>query len=126
MFQPRRHAVVFTLFALLMAALVLPGAGCKGKKLDPISRILADPNAFYDRDVTVAGRVTRVFDPTQGLLNLSAYQIDDGSGKIWVVSRTGAPNSGQEVGLKGRVRTDFRLGNELLGAVLTEIERRTR
>lgn len=101
-------------------------AGCKGRKTDVISRILADPTSFGARDVTVAGRVVEVFDPTRGLLGLSAYRVDDGSGKIWVISRSGTPSRGQEVGLKGRVRTDFRLGTELFGAVLNEVERRTR
>ena len=117
--------------ALGLAALflLLPGAlvgGCRGQKLDKISRVLAVPGDFENRDATIAGRVVRVFDPTQGLLGLAAYQIDDGSGTIWVISRNGAPSVGREVGLKGRVRRDFRLGTELLGAVLNEVERRTK
>ena len=113
----------------IVVALFLVGAvtgGCKGARRDPISRILADPTAFESKDVTVAGRVVRVFDPTQGLLGLSAYQVDDGSGKIWVISRSGTPSEGQEVGLKARVRKDFRLGSEFFGAVLNEMERKTR
>ena len=113
----------------LIAACAVAGltvGGCKKTHLDPISRILNDPAAFASRDVTVAGRVTRVFDPSGGLLNLSAYQVEDRSGKIWVLSHTGAPSVGREVGLKGRVRQDFRLGGEFFGAVLNEVERRTR
>ena len=115
--------------ALMAATLLLSGAlvgGCKGQKLDKISRILALPDEFENRDATVAGRVVRVFDPTQGLLGLAAYQVEDDSGKIWVISRNGAPSVGREVGLKGRVRKDFRLGNELIGAVLSEVERHNR
>ena len=116
--------------ALVLTALgVVAAGGCKGGSRDLISRILADPTAFLQRDVTVAGRVTRVLDPTSGLLNLAAYQVDDGSGRIWVVSRRGAPRQGQEVGLKGRIRQDLNLGvgGELLvGAVVNEIDRRER
>src|SRR3712207_4842275 len=113
--------------ALMAVMLLLPGAlagGGRGQRVDKISRILAVPDEFENRDATVTGRVVRVFDPTQGLLGLAAYQVDDGSGQIWVLSRSGAPSVGREVGLKARVRRDFRLGNELLGAVLSEIERR--
>jgi hypothetical protein len=119
---------VFSAASVVAALFVLAGlaGGCKGERRDPINRILADPASFASKDVTVAGRVVRVIDPTQGLLNYAAYQVDDGSGKIWVISRTGAPSEGQEVGLKGRVRQDFKLGAELLGAVLNEMERRTR
>lgn len=121
-----RTVLAALLCLLTLGAGALVTTGCKNKKLDQISRILADPSSFAEKDVTVAGRVTQVLDPTQGLLNLAAYQVDDGSGKIWVISRSGAPSKNQEVGLKGRVRRDFQLGSELLGAVLNEVERRTR
>ena len=115
-----------TFAALVFAAATLLAGGCKGHKVEQISRIVADPTAFARKDVTVAGRVTEVFDPTRGLLGISAYRVDDGSGRIWVISRNGTPSKGQEVGLKGRVRTDFQLGSELFGAVLNEVERKTR
>lgn len=118
----------FVLAAALIVALgfsVLT-AGCKGTKIEQISRILAVPGDYTDRDVTVAGRVTRVFDPSIGLLPISAYQVQDDTGSIWVISRSGVPSVGQEVGLKGRVRQDFKLGSEVFGAVLNEVERRTR
>jgi hypothetical protein len=120
---------VFPICAALSAVLV--GAplvsGCKkGDKVEQISRVLADPSSFNEKDVIVAGRVTRVIDPTSGLLGLSAYQVEDPTGKIWVISRNGAPAVGREVGLKGRIRQDFKFGSEVLGAVLNEVERRTR
>lgn len=118
-----RRTTIAALFALL-SLLVL--SGCKDTKVDEISRILADPASFSQKDVTVAGRVTRVLDPSSGLLNLAAYQVEDRSGKIWVVSHSGAPSVGTEVGLKARIRQDFNLGGELFGAVLNEVERRTR
>ena len=117
--------------AVLLAVLsVLVITGCKNTKVDEISRILADPAAYSQKDVVVAGRVTRVIDPSAGLLNLAVYQVEDKSGKIWVVSRSGAPSVGSEVGLKARIRRDSTnlgsISGELFGAVLNEIERRTR
>jgi len=112
--------------ALAVAPGILLAGGCKRGGVEQISRLLGDPGAFYDRDVTVAGRVVRVFDPTGGFLPIAAYQIDDGSGRIWVLSRGGTPSVGKQVGVKARVRKDFQLGSELLGAVLNEQERRTR
>lgn len=112
--------------AICLTVLALLSGGCGGASFEQISRILADPSSFSARDVSVKGRVTRVIDPTAGLLNIAAYQVDDGSGRIWVISRSGVPSEGQEVGLKARVRRDFRLGNELFGAVLNEVERNRR
>jgi hypothetical protein len=121
LFDSRKILIaLFVLFPLLMLA------GCKETKVEQISRILADPSAFSQKDVTIAGRVTRVLDPSAGLLNLAAYQVEDKSGRIWVISRSGAPSVGSEVGLKGRIRQDASLGGELFGSVLNEIERRTR
>lgn len=120
----RLGAILLAVVALISISVL---AGCKGgPKVEEISRVLADPTAFRDKDVVVAGRVTRVFDPTSGLLGLSAYQVEDKTGKIWVVSRTGAPSVGTEVGLKGRLREDFKLGSEVFGAVINEVERRSR
>ncbi|MBC8102939.1 MAG: hypothetical protein H7Z41_10160 [Cytophagales bacterium] len=115
-----------TAFAPSAFVLLLVASGCKGVKVDEISRILADPTSYAQKDVTVAGRVTRVLDPSSGLLNVAAYQVEDRSGKIWVISRSGAPSVGTEVGLKARIRQDFKFGSEFLGAVLNEQERRTR
>ena len=128
--KPSRITVRPTLAALLavclLPALIATG-GCKrGAGIERISRILADPFAFETRDVTVAGRVTRVLDPSSGLLQVAAYQVEDDTGRIWVISRNGAPSVGREVGLKGRVRQDFKLGSEVFGAVLNEVDRRTR
>ena len=100
-------------------------SGCD-KHTDKVSSILNDPNSFGGKEVQISGKVVRSLDPSSGLLNLAAYQVDDGSGKIWVITHTGAPSIGTEVGLKAHVRNDFR-GSDLIGAVvLNEDERRTR
>ena len=121
----KRFAALLLAVAALFSVLTL--TGCKGgPRTEEIARLLADPGSFDGRDVTVIGRVTRVFDPTAGLLGLSAYQVEDKTGRIWVVSRTGAPSVGSEIGLKGRLREDFKFGSEFFGAVINEIERRGR
>ena len=117
------RTIVTTIFAIFALFAI---SGCKETKVEQISRILADLASFSQKDVTIAGRVNRVLDPSSGLLNLAAYQVEDKSGKIWVISRAGAPSMGAEVGLKARIRQDASLGGELFGTVLNEIERRTR
>ena len=119
-----RSAPALVMLLLILLA-VAPLSGCKGGA-EPISHILASPTSYADKDVTIAGHVTRVFDPTAGLVGLAAYQVEDKTGKIWVITHGGAPSVGSEVGVKGRVRQDFSLGSELLGAVLNEEEHRTR
>ena len=65
-----------------------------------IARINADPSRYQNRNVRVEGRVTTSF----GVLGKGGYQIDDGSGKIYVISTgTGVPSSGSQVEVSGTV-----------------------
>ena len=48
------------------------------------------------------------------------YQVDDGSGKIWVVSQKRRPSRGQQVTVKGIIRTGFSINNQTFGVVITE------
>ncbi len=97
-----------------LLAVALPGtaliatAGCGGKKDQSqiIGRLLNSPTEFANRDLDIVGKVVNTFDPTGGILGLAAYQVEDSSGKIWVISRAGAPSVGQEVRLKARLRRD--------------------
>jgi len=63
-----------------------------------IARINSDPSRYQNRDVRVAGQVTNSF----GALGTGGYQVDDGSGKIFVVSTgTGVPAKGSRVTVSG-------------------------
>jgi hypothetical protein len=86
-----------------------------------ISKIMADPARYRDKEVTIAGTVTDAY----GLLNTGAYELDDGTGKIWVVTRRGVPGRGARVGAKGRVYTGFNLSGRNLGTVIEESDRRS-
>jgi len=87
---------------LVLAALVL--AGCAPTT---IGRIMADPSKYQNRTVRVSGTVTN----SVGLLGKGGYQIEDGTGRIYVVSGTGVPSRGSRVTVTGRVSP----GAELLG-----------
>ena len=127
----RRRGFVGTRVLLTLALLtlgvptLLATSGCD-KKVDHIDKIVNNPSDFGDRDVTITGHVVRVLDPSSGLLNLAAYQVDDGTGKIWVVTKRGAPSVGSEVGLKARVRQDIKFSDLLGTTMLNEEERRVK
>ena len=117
-----RHITLIAVLAL--AALVL-AAGC-GEKRTMISSILQQPDRFVDREVAVGGVVSQSYGINLIIAEAGAYQVDDGSGKIWVITRTGTPPVGAEVGLKGKVGTGVRFGREIFGAVINEVDRRVR
>jgi hypothetical protein len=101
---------------LLAAAIAL--TACPSQTT--ISRINADPGRYRDKEVGVAGRVTDSY----GVLGQGAYEIDDGTGRLWVVTRRGVPSRGSQVGAKGKVYTGFNFGGRSFGTVLEETDRR--
>lgn len=110
---------------MLGAVAIAALAGC-GTHTDKVSDILNNPSRFTNKDVTVAGQVTKVYELPLGISNLSAYRVNDDSGQIWVVSHAGAPREGSKVGLKGRVRPEGQFAGSFLGSVIEEDQRRTR
>lgn len=84
-----------------------------------ISKINGDPGRYRNKEVGVAGTVTDSY----GVLGNGAYELDDGTGKLWVVTRRGVPSRGARVGAKGRVYTGFSFGGRSLGTVLEESDR---
>jgi hypothetical protein len=87
-----------------------------------ISRINADPGRYRNKEVAVVGRVTDSY----GVLGNGAYEIDDGTGRIWVVTQRGVPSRGSQVGAKGKVYTGLSFGGRSFGTVLQETDRRAR
>lgn len=90
---------------LALAALML--AGCAPVT---IGRINADPSRFQNRLVHVNGTVTN----SVGLMGKGGYQIEDGTGRIIVISAKGVPSRGSRVTVTGRVSP----GAEVLGTAV--------
>ena len=88
-----------------------------------ISKINADPDRYRGKEVGIAGRVTNSY----GAMGTGAYEIDDGTGRIWVVAKKhGVPSRGSQVGAKGYVRNGFNFNGRNYGTVVEETDRRTR
>jgi hypothetical protein len=102
--------------AVLLAAVFLLTA-CPSQTT--ISKINADPGRYRGKEVGIVGRVTDSY----GVLGNGAYEIDDGTGRIWVATRRGVPSRGSQVGVKGRVLNGFQWGGRSFGTVLEETGR---
>jgi hypothetical protein len=89
---------------------------------ESISKINADPGRYRNKEVGIAGTV----GDSYGVLGTGAYELDDGSGTIWVVTKSGVPSRGSKVGAKGRVQTGFSFGGRSFGTILEETDRRAR
>ncbi len=108
------------------AFLALLMAGCEQKTINDIR---AEPDRYANKEVAVLGNVVRSFS----VLGRGAYEVDDGTGKIWVVSERGVPREGARVVVKGKIRDAYDLNSivklpELVrsGMVLIEAEHRAR
>jgi len=112
----RSHKTFLALAVLICATLLF--TACPNQ--ESIARISADPGRYQNRDVIVSGRVTNSY----GLLGKGAYELDDGTGKIWVVTETGVPSKGSRVGVEGRVQSGINFGGRNFGLAMYEDKRK--
>ena len=111
-----KKAAIF--FVLIAATLLFTACPSQTN----ISKINHNPDRYRGKEVGIAGRVTDSY----GALGVSAYEIDDGTGKIWVATKLGVPLRGSRVGTKGYVHNGFNFAGRSFGTVLEETDRRSR
>jgi hypothetical protein len=104
--------------AVLVVLATLLLAGCPPRV--KIGELAMNPGRYAGREISVAGNVSSSF----GLMGVGAFQVDDGTGKIWVMSQNyGVPSKGARVGVKGRVIQGASLGGRALGLALQATDR---
>jgi hypothetical protein len=115
--RPRR-----TLLLIVFLVSVLSLTACPSRTT--IGKITADPGRYENKEVAVAGSVTNSYSvPVLG----GAYELDDGTGKMWVISQgRGTPTRGAKVGARGRIRSGVTFGARNFGTILEENERRSK
>jgi hypothetical protein len=97
---------------LLVASLAILAA-CGPVK---IGRINADPSHYQNRVVHVSGTVTN----SVGVLGTGGYQVEDETGKIYVLSRTGIPSRGSRVHVTGVVSPGVQVLGQPVGVAIRE------
>ena len=93
-------------YALLLAA-VLWAVAMSGCEQKTINQIKADPSRYANHEVSVVGKVARSYS----LLGRGAYEVDDGTGRLWVVSEKGVPREGARIVVSGTIRDAYNLGS---------------
>ena len=102
---------------LLAAVLLL--AGCRLHT--SIAEINKDPGSFTGKDVSVRGKVSGSFSA----LGNGVFQVDDGTGQIWVYSQNfGVPGNDQTISVTGRVEQGLNVAGHSYGVVLRQTEAR--
>jgi hypothetical protein len=107
------------LAAVAAVGVLLFVVGCPQQR--SIAEINRDPGRFIDKEVAVRGTVTESF----GALGTGVYQVDDGTGRLWVFTdRYGVPSKGTRVGVSGRISPTATFAGRSFATVLRESQRR--
>ena len=76
------------------------------------------PRDFHDKQVTLIGYVDKVI--TLPILGIGVYQLDDGTGKIWVKPAGDAPYKGKRVTVTGVIKVGLTISGKTFGLILIE------
>ena len=109
------------LFAVaLLCAFVITGCAARGVR---IAELKDQPTKYATKSVSVTGVVTNSWGIP--LVPFQLYNVDDGSGEITVVSRSGrAPARGTRVEVKGKVNELAVFGGRSVGMHIEEDSRK--
>ena len=107
------------LFWLVPAALfTLALSGCVTQT--HVARIVNEPYRFQNREVEIRGMVTGSVNAVVA----GGYQVDDGTGRILVLSNGGVPRKGTEVSVRGYVVPTVSAFGNSYGITIRERDRR--
>ena len=97
-------------------------------KRESIASIEANPSKFYNKEVGIAGTVRDSYGLNIPLTPISGgvYKVDDGTGSIWVVTKTSVPAKGTKIGVKGKVQNGISFGGKNYGLGIYEEDRRVK
>ncbi|HLK31731.1 MAG TPA: hypothetical protein VKT29_01495 [Terriglobales bacterium] len=103
--------------ALLTSILLLAGCPTTLK----ISQIQKDPGKYMNKEITVGGKVSSSY----GVLGMGMFQVNDGTGSIWVLSQNyGVPGQGTTVAVTGQLVQTASFGGKNFSNVLRETKPR--
>ncbi len=111
-----------TLAVIILSVLVAAGCAARGVR---VAELKDQPTRYATRSVSVTGLVTSSWGIP--LVPFQLYNVDDGSGEITVVSRSGrTPARGTRVQVRGKVNEVAVFGGRSIGLHLQEEDRKIR
>lgn len=91
--------------------------------MDTVADVRNDPSKFESKEAHLGGVVTK----TLGVMGYGVYEIEDQTGKIFVVSQgRGVPGKGARVEVKGKSKSGFMFAGTDYGTVIVEASRKVR
>ena len=117
--QTRQGVIMTTFFsrrfrASLMLGIALIGLNACSRTIH-IRDLLDRPQEYDGKTVKVAGTVTQ----SVGVLGTGAFEIDDGTGKIFVIAKgQGVPRQGVKTKAQGRFESIFSFLGRTMAAIV--------
>ena len=112
----KRHK---TLLVAVVAMMMFFFVGCPGTT--SIADINKDPAHFAGKEITIAGHTSSAF----GAFGNGIFEIDDGSGHMWVYSQSfGVPSDGSKVAVTGTIEQGFSFGGRNFAVIMKETKAR--
>jgi hypothetical protein len=110
----------YTLAAVVLIALVVSGCAARGVR---VAELKNQPGKYATKTVSVTGVITSSWGLP--LVPFQLYNVDDGSGEITVLSRSGGLLSkGTRVQVKGKINEFASFGGRSVGLHLQEEDRK--
>lgn len=83
-----------------------------------IGDIKNSPSRFHDKKVTISGTVDETI--TLPILGVGVYQLNDGTGTIWVKPKELTPEKGEHVMVTGTIKVGLTISGKSFGLILIE------
>ncbi len=83
-----------------------------------ISDIRNSPNQYHNKKVTLSGTVDETI--TLPILGVGVYQLNDGTGTIWVKPKETIPAKGDQVMVSGTIKVGITISGRSFGLILIE------
>lgn len=104
----------FAKSAIVFLALVIFACAASTR----ISDIRQQSRRYHNQIVTVSGVVKNTV--TMPILGIGIYQIDDGTGTLWVKPKGTIPFKGDRVSVTGKLKVGLTISGKSFGLVLIE------
>lgn len=83
-----------------------------------IGEIKNSPQRFHDKRVTISGIVDETI--TLPILGVGVFQLNDGTGKIWVKPNNRMPEKSDRVSVTGTIKVGLTISGKSFGMILLE------
>jgi hypothetical protein len=106
----------------VLSAFLISGCAARGVR---IAELKDQPTKYDDKTVSITGMVTSSWGIP--LVPFQLYNVDDGSGEITVLSRSGrTPAKGTRVEVKGKINEFAVFGGRSVGLHIQEEDRKVK